>query len=105
MAPSFYAITCACVYTDTIAREHPGRRLEACELADLFCGQARRRAERLFAELWANDDAVQYEAAMRLLSGRYEWFERDVLDPAGDGPMMPTRSTRVRGEQYEGSRS
>jgi hypothetical protein len=25
-----------------------------------------------------------------VLSGRYEWFESDVLDPAGDGPMMPT---------------
>jgi hypothetical protein len=24
-----------------------------------------------------------------VLSGRYAWFEKDVLDPAGDGPMMP----------------
>ena len=24
-----------------------------------------------------------------MLAGRYEWFEHDVLDPAGDGPMMP----------------
>ena len=60
------------------------------ELADLFCGQARRRADRLFAELWANDDHAQYEVAQQLLSGRYAWFEDDVLDPAGGGPMMPT---------------
>src|SRR3712207_2463187 len=37
-----YAIACACVYADTLARERPGRRQEAFELADLFCGQARR---------------------------------------------------------------
>lgn len=84
-----YAITCACVYADTLARERPDRRQQAFELADLFCGQARRRAERLFRELWANDDEAQYAAAQQVLSGRYEWFEQDVLDPAGDGPMVP----------------
>jgi hypothetical protein len=86
-----YAIACACVYADTIGRERPDRRQEAMELADLFCGQARRRADRLFAELWANDDHAHYETAQQVLSGRYAWFEEDVLDPAGDGPMMPTR--------------
>src|SRR5688572_26093043 len=84
-----FAIACACVYADTIGREQPDRRKEAMELADLFCGQARRRADRLFSELWANDDKAQYKAAQRVLAGRYAWFEDDVLDPAGDGPMMP----------------
>src|SRR3712207_1809779 len=84
-----YAMACACVYADTIGREQPERRQEAVELADLFCGQARRRADRLFAELWDNDDDARYRAAQQVLSGRYEWFESDVLDPAGDGPMMP----------------
>jgi hypothetical protein len=87
-----YAIACACVYADTIAREHPDRGEQAVELADLFCGQARRRADRLFTELWANDDDAQYQVAQQVLSGRYEWFENDVLDPAGEGPMMPTHA-------------
>ncbi|MGK5169175.1 acyl-CoA dehydrogenase family protein [Geodermatophilus sp. CPCC 205761] len=87
-----YAIACACVYAHTIGREQPDRRQEAVELADLFCGQARRRADRLFAELWANDDSAQYAAAQQVLSGRYAWFDEDVLDPAGDGPMMPTHA-------------
>jgi hypothetical protein len=99
-----YAMACACVYADTIAREHPGRRQAAFELADLFCGQARRRADRLFTELWANDDEAQYEVAQRVLSGRYEWFEHDVLDPAGDGPMMPTHATPTA-EQSEDSQA
>jgi hypothetical protein len=84
-----YAIACACVYADTIGREQPDRRDEAFELADLFCAQARRRADRLFTELWANDDDDQYGAAQKVLSGRYTWFESDVLDPAGEGPMIP----------------
>src|SRR5919112_1269987 len=50
-----YAIACAVVYADTVGRERPEHRQEARELADLFCVQARRRADRLFAELWAND--------------------------------------------------
>ncbi|MBJ7454392.1 MAG: DUF1974 domain-containing protein, partial [Blastococcus sp.] len=87
-----YAISCACVYADTIGRQQPDRKQEAIELADLFCHQARRRADRLFRELWDNDDSAQYEAAQRVLSGRYEWFEQDVLDPAGDGPMMPSHA-------------
>src|SRR3712207_4538166 len=41
-----YAMACACVYADTIGREQPERRQEAVELADLFCGQARRQIGR-----------------------------------------------------------
>jgi alkylation response protein AidB-like acyl-CoA dehydrogenase len=90
-----YAISCACVYADTIGRQQPDRRQDAVELADLFCRQARRRADRLFRELWDNDDSAQYKAAQRVLSGRYEWFEQDVLDPAGDGPMMPSHAPQA----------
>jgi len=95
-----YGITCACVYADTIARERPDHRQQAFELADLFCGQARRRADRLFTALWANDDDAQYKVAQQVLSGRYEWFEHDVLDPAGDGPMMPAHP-KPAAKQYE----
>jgi hypothetical protein len=51
-------------------------------LADLFCTGARRRVGRLFHELWANDDAVNYVAAQRVLNGRYLFVERDVVDLA-----------------------
>ena len=84
-----YAISCACVYADTIGREHPERRDQAFELADLFAQQARRRADVLFRELFSNDDDDQYKVAQKVLEGRYEWFEEDVVDPAGSGPMIP----------------
>jgi alkylation response protein AidB-like acyl-CoA dehydrogenase len=80
-----FAIASAVVYADTIKTEHPERADEAYELADLFCTQARRRTERLFDELWSNDDTENYEAAQRVLEGRYTWMEEGVADPAGDG--------------------
>src|SRR5439155_3050872 len=42
-----FAISSAVVYADTIRKEQPARAAEAFELADLFCSQARRRADQL----------------------------------------------------------
>jgi hypothetical protein len=56
----------------------------AVELADLFCNGARRRVDRLFHELWANDDASNYAAAQQVLAGRFLFAERDVLDLADE---------------------
>jgi alkylation response protein AidB-like acyl-CoA dehydrogenase len=78
-----YAIAAACVYAHSLGTK------EAAELADLFCNQARRRADQLFHDLWANDDDAQYAVAQQILEGRHTWFEDDVLDPAGEGPMIP----------------
>jgi hypothetical protein len=83
------------VYAQTIAREQPARQEEAFELADLFAKQARRRAEDKFSQLFSNDDAAQYKTAQKLLGGRYAWFEDSVLDPAGDGPMIPAEAHTV----------
>jgi alkylation response protein AidB-like acyl-CoA dehydrogenase len=87
-----FAIAAACTYATTLAEDDPTNRDSIYELADLFCKQARRRAERLFTELWSNDDDSQYTLAQSLLEGRYRFFEHDVLDPAGEGPMIPEAS-------------
>ncbi len=84
-----FAISSTIVYADTVGREQPERKEEAIELAQLFCSMARRRADTLFHELWANDDDSRYSAAQKVLEGRYSWLEEGILDPAGDGPMMP----------------
>ncbi|HWV86010.1 MAG TPA: acyl-CoA dehydrogenase family protein [Capillimicrobium sp.] len=80
-----YAISCAVVYATSLGTD------EARELADLFAKQARRRADRLFHELWSNDDADQYRAAQGILEGRHTWFEADLLDPA-DQPEVSSTS-------------
>ena len=84
-----FAMASAVAYAQTIAREHPERAEPARELADLFCRQARDRADALFHELWANHDDEGRVAADRLLSGRYSWLEQGVVDPSGEGPMIP----------------
>jgi alkylation response protein AidB-like acyl-CoA dehydrogenase len=61
---------------------------EAEELAGLFCGQARRRVDQAFHDLWHNDDNSEYQAALRILDGRYTFLEEGILDPSGDDPLI-----------------
>jgi len=84
-----FAISATVVYADTVGQEQPERKAEAFELADLFCTMAKRRAETLFHELWANDDDDRYAAAQKVLAGRYSWLEEGIPDPSGAGPMIP----------------
>jgi hypothetical protein len=79
----------AAAYADTIARERPERRAEAQQLAELFCTHAKRRVETLFGQLWDNDDDANRAAAVRVLDGCYRWIEEGIVDPSGEGPMMP----------------
>jgi alkylation response protein AidB-like acyl-CoA dehydrogenase len=81
-----FAVAAACVYADTLAGEHPERQAQAFELAELFCRQARRRADALFRSLHDNDDTFNYRTAQQVLEGRYEWLEEGLLDPA-DAPL------------------
>ncbi|HET9075123.1 MAG TPA: acyl-CoA dehydrogenase family protein [Solirubrobacteraceae bacterium] len=83
-----FAISAAVAYADTIGREHPERRQEAIELADLFAFQARHRADTLFQELWTNTDDENSAAAKGVLAGRYQWLEEGIIDPSGDGPLL-----------------
>ena len=92
-----FAMASSVAYADTIGREHPERRDQASELAQLFCRQARRRADRLFTELWANDDDADRAAAGELLNGRYVWLEEGIADPSGEGAMIPPDSARQDG--------
>jgi alkylation response protein AidB-like acyl-CoA dehydrogenase len=69
----------------TVARAHAlaeKQRPEAAEarrLADLFCRISRRRVQRLFDELWDNDDVQRYRAGVDVLDGRHEWLEKGIL--------------------------
>ncbi len=94
-----YAISAACVYANTLVAADPAHREEVFELADLFCVHARRRSDDLFKALWSNDDSRNYDAGQKVLSGRYKWLEEDVLDPAGEGPMIPAH-TESAAEQF-----
>jgi alkylation response protein AidB-like acyl-CoA dehydrogenase len=85
-----FAISATCVRaqldrTDGIRAD---RGATAHDLADLFCTQARLRAEELFDQLWSNSDAADSRAAKRILGGRYTWLEDGVIDPSIPGPWI-----------------
>jgi alkylation response protein AidB-like acyl-CoA dehydrogenase len=82
-----FAMSAAVVRAQQLLADDPEDGALAAELADLFCGSARLRVDRLFHELWHNNDAAEYQAAQKVLAGRYRFVERGLLDQAG-GPMV-----------------
>jgi alkylation response protein AidB-like acyl-CoA dehydrogenase len=85
-----FAMSAACVRArmDATTGAGTGPGAVASELADLFCAQARHRAEELFAQLWSNTDAPDSALARRVLAGRYTWLEDGIIDPSMPGPWI-----------------
>jgi alkylation response protein AidB-like acyl-CoA dehydrogenase len=79
-----FAMSAVCVRARAERRARP----EGVELADLFCRQARLRAEALFAALWDNTDSVDAKAARRVLDGRYAFLEEGIISPAAAGAWV-----------------
>src|SRR3954452_3384344 len=75
-----FAMSAVCVR----ARAEQEQRPEGRELADLFCRQARLRADALFDALWNNTDSLDVRAAQRVLDGRYTFLEDGVIDYPSD---------------------
>lgn len=92
-----FAMSAACVRAEML-RSRGDHGAEAYQLADVFCRQARIRADELFGRLWTNTDDLDRKVVSGVLSGSYEWLEAGVLDPSGDGPWIadatPGPSTR-----------
>jgi alkylation response protein AidB-like acyl-CoA dehydrogenase len=85
-----FAMSAAVVRARMIAEDSPDDAKAARELADLFCRQARRRVDRLFHELWHNEDTREYKATVKVLDGEYAFLEHDVLDLSPDLPWVAT---------------
>ena len=85
-----FAMSAACVRAqlDATDTSGTGRAAVASELADLFCAQARMRAEELFGQLWSNTDAADSTLAEHVLAGRYSWLEDGIIDPSIPGPWI-----------------
>jgi alkylation response protein AidB-like acyl-CoA dehydrogenase len=79
-----FAMSAVCVR----ARAERPDRPEGVELADLFCQQARLRAEALFAALWDNTDSLDVKVARRVLDGRYAFVEDGIVTPPTDNAWV-----------------
>ncbi|OMI40635.1 acyl-CoA dehydrogenase family protein [Streptomyces sparsogenes] len=82
-----FAMSAACVRAEML-RTTGDHGVEAYQLADVFCRQARIRAEELFERLWTNTDDLDRKVVSGVLAGSYSWLEDGVLDPSGDGPWI-----------------
>jgi len=98
-----YAMSAACVRAKMLLDDGSPDAEGAQELADVFCRGARRRVDKLFSDLWHNDDEENYEAAQKVLDGRYLWAEAGIIDPSllaaelgrEQAPKSRSRSTRA----------
>jgi alkylation response protein AidB-like acyl-CoA dehydrogenase len=51
----------------------------ARSMADLFCRQARRRAEERFSHIFDNDDTAGYRLAQQVLGDEHLWLEKGIV--------------------------
>ncbi len=83
-----FAISAVCVRAQMDSAAGDKRGAVARELADVFCVQARLRAEERFSQLWSNTDATDSILAKHVLAGRYTWLEQGIIDPSIPGPWI-----------------
>lgn len=72
------AISAACSRAAAMVKQDPSNRGPE-ELADLFSRQARRRIERLFDEVFSNEDTHAYAVARQVLDGKHAWLEQGMV--------------------------
>ena len=87
-----FAIAASCSYARMLS-EGKGRT-NAHDLAGNFARQSRRRIDRLFFDLWHNEDAGDYEAARRTMAGSYEWLEEGLIEGWRQAPGEEPVSSR-----------
>jgi alkylation response protein AidB-like acyl-CoA dehydrogenase len=74
-----FAMSAAVSRAQFLARTGKPEAERARELADLFCRGSRRDVERLFRELWSNDDVLKYRRGVATLDGKYAFLHEGTL--------------------------
>ncbi|MDO8734422.1 MAG: hypothetical protein Q7K21_04620, partial [Elusimicrobiota bacterium] len=54
-------------------------KIDALDLADLFCRQSKLRISRLFCDISRNQDKKSVSIAKKILAGKFEWLENDII--------------------------
>jgi hypothetical protein len=59
---------------------HGGDRNEILTLVDSFCTESRLRITHEFQGVTENNDRQGYHLARQILSGKYEWLEKGIVE-------------------------
>lgn len=79
IAMELFAMSCAISRARAMAANKHIEAEQGGELGELFCVLSRRRINQLFRDLWHNEDAYQYNAAMAVLEGHHTWLEHGII--------------------------
>jgi alkylation response protein AidB-like acyl-CoA dehydrogenase len=77
-----FAMTAALSRARALEASGAAEAPRARELADVFCRRMRRRIQRAFGAIRANDDVLKYATARRVLDGEHLWLERGLVGTA-----------------------
>jgi alkylation response protein AidB-like acyl-CoA dehydrogenase len=103
IANDLFAMTAALTRAEALRRAGAPEAGNAARLAAAFSDATERRVERLFEDLWRNDDETSYRLGRAVLAGEHAWVEDggipsgltvDDLRPRAPGPRAPEPQRR-----------
>jgi alkylation response protein AidB-like acyl-CoA dehydrogenase len=75
-----FAMSAAISHARRLLDEQQPEAGRAVELADLFCRSSRRKVQRLFQDLWRNEDQHKNRLAADFMQGEYAWLVEGAVD-------------------------
>lgn len=73
-----FAMAAPCGRAQRLHEEDPATGRRAVEMADLFCFQARERAQTIARARRRNTDVATCGLAQTVLAGEHRWLERGI---------------------------
>ncbi len=70
-----FAMSASVSRAHTLVKNGDTNAEQAVELADVFCRRSSRKVQKLFWDLWANDDVPTTKLSKGVLDGRQVWME------------------------------
>jgi len=75
-----FAMSAAVSRAKSLAQAAGPEGEKATALADLFCRNSSRKVQRLFRDLWRNDDDRKNGLTAKVMGGEFSWLEQGRLD-------------------------
>jgi alkylation response protein AidB-like acyl-CoA dehydrogenase len=97
IAMELYAMAALCSRVHAMREAKQPEAEGATELCDVFCRMAAANCDRLFHELWHNDDPAQAALAKAVAAGKYTWTERGIVSLEEAEQAHAERQRRAQG--------